>query len=46
VKWKGHAVLAVNVDHERTEMWLEETDEFGMMFMSLVNAIDREPEFS
>ncbi|PVH74147.1 hypothetical protein DL98DRAFT_537687 [Cadophora sp. DSE1049] len=27
---------------ERTQLWLEDTDEFGMMFMSIFNATDRE----
>ncbi|KAH7356917.1 hypothetical protein BKA65DRAFT_534684 [Rhexocercosporidium sp. MPI-PUGE-AT-0058] len=27
---------------ERTQMWLEDTDEFGMLFMSIFNATDRE----
>ncbi|EPE30857.1 C6 finger-containing protein [Glarea lozoyensis ATCC 20868] len=31
---------------ERSEMWLEETDELGIMFMGILNAVEREPEFS
>ncbi|KAH6722103.1 C6 finger domain-containing protein [Leptodontidium sp. MPI-SDFR-AT-0119] len=27
---------------ERTQMWLEDTDEFGILFLSIINATDRE----
>ncbi|KAL2073435.1 hypothetical protein VTL71DRAFT_10759 [Oculimacula yallundae] len=50
-QWKGrqymqHEFMFVEPGpflDERTQLWLEDTDEFGMMFMSiLVNATDRE----
>jgi hypothetical protein len=30
---------------KRAELWLEDVDEYGIMFMSIVNATDREPKF-
>lgn len=30
---------------ERAEMWLEDADEFGMIFIAIANAWEREPEF-
>ncbi|CAG8959030.1 hypothetical protein HYFRA_00012190 [Hymenoscyphus fraxineus] len=32
--------------NERAERWLEEADEFGVMFMTIVNAAEREPYFT
>jgi hypothetical protein len=27
------------------ELWLEDVEEHGIIFMSIVNAVDREPKF-
>ncbi|KAL2813047.1 hypothetical protein BDW59DRAFT_35202 [Aspergillus cavernicola] len=54
-RWSGHVYIQGEFDRiqpgikmeDRAEKWLEETDEFGMIMMSIVNATDyRYPVFS
>ncbi|KAK9342922.1 hypothetical protein V1522DRAFT_372421 [Lipomyces starkeyi] len=54
IRWEGGAYIQQEfweiepglMINSRTQKWLEEADEFGLMLMSLVNATDKQPDLT